>query len=220
MKFELPDLHRSGARPQWEDVPEVDRNPYQIRAAATHGIDTPGNRETLKGDVATGAGIYCIDKGAIASGTALIAYGRWKDIRDGQRAAETETKQPLGETFDAVSDSLLLATALPVFERQDIISKAEQRAITYLTIAKMVAAGTAKLTGRELHAERINKLSMFFMWGGLGTHLLAKNIEKYYNQPNGQAVDKAGKAMTYLGIGLGAAGMLGYLRGAFATKKR
>ncbi len=220
MKIGLPDLHRSGTKPQWETIPLSKRNHWQRRAAKTHGYDTPGNRETLKGLILSLIGIALIDKKAPLAGTALIGWGRIKDLQDGQKAATTGTKGPKGEAFDAITDSILLVRGLPVLKRRGIISSLEHTGIIYLTIAKFITAAAAKLRGRAMHTGRINKLSMFSLWGGIGLHLVGRIASKHKAPAAGSAINKAGKMVVIFGIILGIFGMVGYLKPAFGRKKR
>ena len=64
MELQLPDMHRiDGRQSDWEKIPPVKWNPHQIRAAKTHGIDTPGNRETFKGAIYSLERLACIRNG-------------------------------------------------------------------------------------------------------------------------------------------------------------
>lgn len=84
-------MARTRSIAQWESIPPDQWNKYQIRAAETHGIDTPGNRLTVLGASATALGLFAIKNDQIALGTALIVAGRGLDVKDGKKAAETGT---------------------------------------------------------------------------------------------------------------------------------
>jgi len=217
----LPDLHRVGAVPDWETVPEEDWNEYQIRAAATNGWDTPGNRETLKGAIATLTGlalIYADTPMSNLAGTVAIGWGRWKDIQDGKRAAETDTKSPLGEALDAGTDTLLMATALPILVKKGTLSRSESSIMLGIIIGKSLATITAKRLGREIHATRAGKVSTFLQWGGIGmscVSLVAKNMEEDTAK---QATTRAARLINRFGMTLGLVSAAGYIKDAATPK--
>jgi phosphatidylglycerophosphate synthase len=216
----LPDLHRTERVPEWETIPPEEWNEYQVRAAETNGWDTPGNRESLKGFVGSLAGLAFIKNQHHFIGTVCLGYGRLKDLQDGKRAHETGTKSPLGEAIDAVGDGALAVIAAPILEQSGIISTRERKALLGMSAMKFVTAGTAKLTGRELHATRLSKVGAFMHWIGLGAQLVGRVLKDNEQPVSGKVITTTGRHITYAGIALGAHEALGYAKETFLSQTK
>lgn len=208
------DLHRSAKVPDWEKVPEAQWNTYQRRAAETNGWDTPGNRESLKGLTATLAGFWALkkDKPVLAAG--LIAYGRYKDIRDGKRADQTGTKSPKGEMVDASIDKLLIGAAIPVFIHENVITIPEAIALGIQHSSAAALTGLAKARGREIHPSQAGKLSTFAEWLASGLGIGRRIAEKYHFESTARIIDMAEMAAMTTGLALGAVATYGYVKDA------
>lgn len=176
--MEWPDLHISGPVPDWERVPRSEWNDYQRRAAATHGIDTPGNRTTLKGLVCSAAGNELIRRGRMILGMAALGVGRGYDMKDGKIADETGTKGPIGEAFDAWTDNALLLHSAAVLHARDIVSDREITAFKTIVASKFVVTGLGKALDKQIKPNRLSKYFTFTMWTGIGSKVLGAAIEE------------------------------------------
>ncbi|HEY5668256.1 MAG TPA: hypothetical protein VIR03_03775 [Candidatus Saccharimonadales bacterium] len=222
-KFELPklpDLHHIGGDglADWERIPPEEWTPVQQRAADTHGVDTPGNRETLKGIVGTGIGLGAIAFGYTALGLAGVTYGRWRDMRDGKRADETQTKSPLGEAFDATTDNALLAAAMPILEAKGMLSLTDIAMLGGVVALKFVGAGLAKVRGVKIHPPRIAKLGMFGQWSGVTLRIGAQAFKEGHLDALAEGTRILSDATLYAGIG--AAGMAGAIYAGRSVRRK
>lgn len=211
----LPDLHRSDVVPEWETVPPSERNEYQQRAAETGGWDTPGNRETLQGAISTLAGLALVDRDtplSVAAGTTLLAYGRYKDLRDGQVADATGTKSPLGESLDAGVDTALIVVAGAMLKRKDVVPQSESNTLLAITGVKVAAAASGRALGREMHTSRAGKIGTFLHWGGAGGYCVAKVMEHFGAKEKSDEVKKWASRSMKAGIALGGVSAAGYVR--------
>lgn len=211
----LPDMHRSGQRPQWEEITQEDWNDYQRRAAATHGWDTPGNRESFKGFAGSLAGLYLIDHGHTVWGTLALGYGRVQDLRDGKTAKRTGTMGPKGEAIDAVGDGVMAAVAAPILAKNNIISDTERNIVIANMVGKFITAGVAKTSGVELHATRSAKVGAFLSWSGFGIQLLGEIANKRQHENLSEPTKRAGRYVTYAGLALSTTEALGYFKKTF-----
>jgi phosphatidylglycerophosphate synthase len=212
------DLHRAQSQPDWELVPEAQRNDYQRRAAETNGWDTPANRETAIGVAATLAGLGLLMANEPIAAAGAIGYGRWKDINDGRVAAATGTKSPKGETIDVTADKILTAAAVATFVKTELLTKPEAAFITakHLAITGLTAIATAR--GIRLHPPKEAKFHMFDEWLFLGSRV-AKRAAENNDQPQIRAGMRAlGTATFLIGAGLGAKTIFGYAHDAFGPK--
>jgi phosphatidylglycerophosphate synthase len=214
-------LHRSGNKPQWADVPFEQQNKYQRRAAKTRGIWTPGNEETVKGVAGTSLGLLELRKGTplhTAVGLGLIVYGRWKDIKDGRRAEETETKSPLGEIVDITADKALTGAAVAVMIEQDIITKQEAGVLLAKNLANTGLSAIGKKRKREMHASFIGKVETAAEWVFMGTAVI-EHLSEQANAPEwlqdglGKTRDGTFKVMSTMAL----ATTIGYARDALGS---
>jgi phosphatidylglycerophosphate synthase len=212
--MKLPDMHRAPEVAQWDLIPPEQWNPYQIRAAQTHGWDTPGNRETAKGILAVTAGLYLIAQDTPLStlaGTALIGYGRSRDITDGREAERTQTKSPDGKRNDAVGDALLMLLALKVNKQLHIVDQPEATLLGVTLVAKSAATGVAVLRKRTIDVERTGKFASVAEWSGLGLYLAGRVAGKYGFENADDEFRKYGRIVMDTGVALAVASAGSYL---------
>lgn len=224
-KFELPklpDLHHieDDGLADWQRIPPEEWTPVQQRAAETHGVDTPGNRETLKGIVGTGIGLGAIAFGYTALGLAGVAYGRWQDTRDGKKADETQTKSPLGEAFDVAADNTLLTAAMPILEARGMLSMADIAMLGGVVALKFIGSGVAKLRGIKIHPPRIAKLGMFGQWSGVTFRIGAQAFKEAHLPELAESTRLLSDVTLYGGIGMAALASVIYLGRGFGRKKK
>ena len=209
------DLLRTERVPEWETINPDEWNKWQQRAAETNGWDTPGNRETLKGLVASLAGVWFLHKDNLPAALGLLTYGRIQDLRDGAKAAATGTKSPLGEAFDATSDKIVMAAALPVLARQKILNKPEVIGLVAQHGIASLATITAKVRHQEIHPSRYGKISTFSQWVALGLIGVGKVLPQKY-ELIGDKLETAGRISLTLGTALGAIATAGYIKDAMS----
>src|SRR5258708_17612311 len=101
------DLHHANPKPDWEYITEGKLSRWQIVAAATRGIVTPGNAASTLGFLMAGLGLVVFIRGNALIGLALVLLGRAVDMFDGLIASRTHTKSPLGASLDASLDKLI-----------------------------------------------------------------------------------------------------------------
>lgn len=221
--FRIPDMHRIvDGRADWSHIPPEQWNPYQQRAAATGGIDSPGNRETLKGLLLAGLGLFAIYRDHFFAGGLLLLEGRRRDLKDGKKAEETGTKSPIGEAFDAISDNTIAAATIPVFEKKNLLDAQEAAAMKGIITAKFVGSGVAKWRHREEHASRTAKVGAFVTWIGLGLRVSERIAENAGLKRTAEVIGKTSDAGVRSGVTISGVGSLGYLKTAFwpRDKKR
>lgn len=213
-------MHRvDGGIPQWEQIPSELWNEYQIRAAETNGWDTPGNRETLKGAIATFVGLgllYADTPLTDVLGTAAVGWGRWKDVKDGRRSAETGTMSPLGEKLDASIDNVLMAAAIPVLVKRRLLTPAEGLTSGTLVAAKSIATITAKYLRREIHASRAGKYGAFLQWGGIGMLCVSRIANNLESESLAETSITTGRILIGGGKALSLVAVAGYAKDALA----
>jgi hypothetical protein len=212
------DLHQSGSRPQWELVPEAEWNPYQRRAAETHGIDTPGNRETAKGLLGNIAAMALIEKGYPELALPVLVYANWKDFRDGQKAFETGTQGPGGELADSAADKVFALMAAFMSSRHNILRPGDNREMIAQNSANVVLAGVAKVRKKEIHpnpAGKGTRWAQAFAFGAGVTKLAARK----YNAKELEAfADQASHVLSIVGNRLmGSIATAGYARDAIGN---
>jgi len=217
-------LHRQVGVPEWEAIPKEDWNEWQIRADATNGWDTPGNRESAKGFVATAVGLTCLTSSNVyvqAVSIGMIGYGRYKDITDGRVAHETGTKSPKGEAIDAGIDKVVTAGAVAVSVTTESVPIPELSLIGVQQGANIILAGIAKKRGREIHPGRGGKVGMFGIWLGFGLHFIGNTLKNSGLDQVGDILNYSGSIFTYAGVGMGAfSTVTEYIPAAFGRKKK
>ncbi|MGB4758928.1 MAG: hypothetical protein WBP26_02630 [Candidatus Saccharimonadales bacterium] len=145
-----------------------------------------------------------------------MGYSRYKDLQDGKKADESDTKSPLGETLDAFVDNTLVAVGTPVFMKRGVLTTTEGLAMGGIVAAKFVGSGTAKMRKREMHASRAAKYGQFCQGLGVGSRLVWKTLDSL-NIP-ARPVKKASDTVLWAGIALSAISSVGYLASAFRRK--
>ncbi len=216
MRLQLPDMHRiDGRQSDWEKIPPKKWNPDQLRAAKTHGIDTPGNRETAKGAVYSLGGLACVRAGHALLGTILLGIGGYKDIQDGKIADATGTKSPIGEAADAVSDAALIVVGVPVFIEAGLLTQTEGVAMLGLVATKTIGYSAGKLGGQAPpQPSRFGKVGMFGQRAGMGLRLAARVAEQNNLEDLAIQIKRASDVTLHAGIALSAIANFGYLAGS------
>ena len=165
-------LHRVGAKPQWQQLEESERNQWQMIAASTNGIITPGNAITLVGAAFTFYGLILLTQD-VSLGTLLcIAVGRLADVFDGAAAEATGTKSPLGETLDASIDKLLMLTAIVCLLIADFVPVLVLVIIVLQNIVNGTVSLFAKFKKTGIHPTLSGKLSVALSWSLLFLYAL------------------------------------------------
>ncbi|MDB5169338.1 MAG: hypothetical protein JWO41_694 [Candidatus Saccharibacteria bacterium] len=215
----LPDMHRAGKLAEWETIDEDLWTDVQRRADETNGLDTPGNRETLKGVIASVAGVMAVGFDQPAVGVGLLFYGRTRDLKDGKVAAQTGTRSPLGEAFDAGADNLLAAIATPVLFKKNLITKDEAVIAGGVLGVKTLTSAVAKIRGQELHPSRAGKIGAFFVWNRYGTAVFAKALEQVKAPRAAEKMERFSRLNGHIGFVLEVAAALDYVHETFRARK-
>lgn len=204
--------------PDWDKIDPSEWNTHQKRAAETNGWDTPGNRESAKGLIATSLGIIALSKEKYFTAAALLAYGRIKDLTDGKRAAETGTKSPLGEVVDASLDKGLITAIIPVLRSKNIINDLELACLAAQHGTSTVMTGITKKKGNEIHPTQSGKLSTGVEWLAIGTGVIGKGIEKAGFERTADIVNGIEKVTMTVGLALGGIATAGYVKDALFSQ--
>lgn len=166
------ELHRASKIPDWENIPTEEQNIFQKVAAKTRGFVTPGNAVSVAGLLLTHRGLNDIKYGDTVSGTAKVAIGRAMDVVDGYVADKTGTKSSIGEKFDATIDKILMADALWLLQKKDIIPSRAVLLIGAQNMVNTVASGVAMLRSNELHSSREGKIATAMQWAAIGGYCI------------------------------------------------
>lgn len=170
-------LHRSDKVPDWEKVPENQRNIFQRTAAKTNGVVTPGNVISVAGLAITLSGLKDMHDGQYTRGTVKIGVGRLCDMADGFAADKTGTKSALGEAVDAFIDKVVMAVGLLVLRKADIVPRETARAFAVQNGVNALATGVAKMRGVDLHPTEKGKKTAWAQWMTLGGRSLGAALE-------------------------------------------
>lgn len=165
-------LHRSDKIPDWEKIPEHERNVFQRTAARTNGVLTPGNVISVVGFLVTLDGLKDMHDGQYARGTVKIGVGRLCDLADGFAADKTGTKSSLGEAVDAFIDKVVMGVGLLVLRKAGIVSKETAKAFAIQNSVNALATGIAKMRGVDLHPSEAGKKTTWAQWMTLGGNSL------------------------------------------------
>ena len=168
-------LHRADTVPDWEKVPESERNIFQRVAAKTKGIVTPGNIVSATGAVLVGAGLVDIARDKKARGTALLIAGRLLDLGDGTAAELTGTKSPVGEGMDAVIDKTEIIIGLPILAIKGMIPLQRAVDLGLQNLTSMTINGTAKARGVEIHPSRSGKDWTMGCWSTVASYCIEES---------------------------------------------
>ena len=183
-------LHHAKA-PDWQDIPEEERNPFQRIAARTKGIVTVGNGFTALGTGLVLWGLSDIKKGSTGVGSAKITLGRLCDLADGEGAERTGTKSPLGAALDVAADYVQLGAALPVLVDRDIIPKRTAVVMGGQKVVNAVATVISLMEGKETLTSGSGKSSTFAQWATLGGHAVTFMLEQAGNEGAAEHVQLA-----------------------------
>ena len=183
------DLHRQSGTPDWEAVPDKNRNGWQKLAASTNGLVTPSNLISLIGLFIVLFGVWELWFAHYWPGLIGLAVGRAMDIADGMAAQSTETKSPLGEAVDATIDKIGTLLTLIVLYVKAI---APHWAIIALVVPQILATAVVAYSrpkGIKLHPSLQAKLGMATAWvsllgfmliTALGKHVHSKLLLPFY----------------------------------------
>jgi len=167
-------LHRTSAKPDWENTKTSKHNTFQKIAATTGGWVTPANIVTVIGFGIVVYGLVCIMNQQYWAGLILLAIGRLLDIVDGIVADKTGTKSPLGETFDAVADKIGTLFTIIVFIVAGITNLWIILALIIPQVVIPMLILYKKGKGIGVHPTRPGKLSMALTWVGIVGLLIVK----------------------------------------------
>lgn len=210
------DLHCSDNIPEWELIPADQWNKHQLRAHATRGWDTPGNRESIKGTLVTLSGIYMATRESHALrvvGAAMVGYGRYSDIKDGRIAHETGTKSPKGAAIDAGVDTVQLGAAIIAMTRSNLLSVPETLLLSSQKAANVLITSYAESNGTRLKLNHANKISAAGYWAGITLKLAGTALEGIHPE-SGSVLRKAGTATILASFGISLNGTLNLARQA------
>lgn len=117
-------LHISGHRPDWDEVPNENRNIFQKVAAKTDGWVTPANLLDVAGLSLALSASLDINRGKKTwTPIAKLALSRVFDAFDGSLADRTKTKCQKGKFIDALKDKVEVSVASIEFTKKDIFPK-------------------------------------------------------------------------------------------------
>jgi len=180
-------------------------------AVETNYVVTPANAVTAAGGLATWEGLNDYEKGQKREALILLIFGRTLDLVDGPIARATNTSSPRGEAFDAAIDKILMARALEVLSRDELLSEEEK--VGLLIHNGLSAAGSviAKARGAEIHPSKIGKNATALEWAGIGLAMLGSTKFSSEHPRLEQKIAKLRKATLLSGIVLGTLSAVNYL---------
>jgi phosphatidylglycerophosphate synthase len=197
------ELHRASKIPDWEKIPTSERNIFQKVAAKTKGYVTPGNAVSVAGLLLTHSGLIDIDRGNSIRGIAKVGVGRAMDIGDGFVADKTGTKSSIGEKFDATIDKILMADALWLLHKKEMVPTTAAFFIGAQNVVNTVATGIATLRKNEIHASREGKITTAMQWVAIGGYCLDAAVYPDSSSEQTSVVRKAADGMTAASTALG-----------------
>ncbi len=209
-------LHRADKKPDWELVPSEERNVWQRLAARTKGAVTPANAVSAAGFLVAAKGLVDISRGKTTRGVAEFAAGRLMDVADGFIADATGTKSPLGEGVDASLDKAVIAGALPVMTRADILPVPAAWTIGVQNGLNFVFTGIAKFRGTDIHTSLLGKLTAASQAGCIASYGASAAAEALGYERSAEVARMLGHGLTAAATVLGAAATAGYARAATA----
>lgn len=180
-------LHRAGKMPDWEKIPESQRNGWQKLAAKTRGVVTPGNIVSWTGAVLVGAGLYQVAKGNKKLGGALVIAGRGCDLGDGKAADMTGTKGPVGEATDAGLDKAEAIAALVTLAVAGIMDKDRAVSVGTQNLANIALGMISRIKDQEVHPSRSGKDGTMAQWTAIGMDF----IEEVAREEGAEDLSKA-----------------------------
>jgi phosphatidylglycerophosphate synthase len=169
-------LHRTSAKPDWENIPASQHTMVQKLAAATKGYLTPPNLITVIGLGIVIYGLICILNQSYWAGLLYLAVGRLLDIADGMVADQTGTKSPLGEIFDAAADKIGTILTIVVIIFTGITYWWVVVALIIPQVIIPLVSYYKRRKGIKVHPTRAGKLSMGLTWAGIVGLLVLKAL--------------------------------------------
>ncbi len=206
-------LHLSNGEAQWQNVPLRQRNGFQRTAEDTNGLVTPGNVVSVAGGALVLSGLCDIAHGDKSfKGVVKIGVGRAADMIDGTIAEKTGTKCPTGEAVDAIVDKVILAAALPIMARKDVMPDKVAGIVFAQNLGNSIFSAVAKNRGERLHPTKEGKFATFGQWAGLGLYNLAHVARARGAEKTAAKLELAAHASTAAAIAIGGVAMAGYAR--------
>jgi phosphatidylglycerophosphate synthase len=157
-------MHKSNKVADWHDIKGEKRNIWQKLAFRSYGTLTPANFVSLGGGVLALYGLFLILNTEIISGLLLLTLGRIADLLDGLIAEYTKTKSPLGELVDAVSDKLVIASAVIVFAAIELVPWPIVLLIAFQNVFNGLAVIIGRLRKIRIHPSKYGKYSTALAW--------------------------------------------------------
>lgn len=213
-------LHRTVDGADYDKVNPEDRNNHQKVAKVSRGLLTLANLVSVTGLAVTLWGIQDLEQKKYLKGTVKILGGRLCDLADGYIADKTGTKSPFGEFMDASVDKILIARALQVLGRNDIIPRIVARSFGVQNTLNAVGSIIAKARGIEHHASSTGKAVTFGQWETLLSYCAVTGIN--HANPDGphqtQGLEYFADTSAAVTSLVGAAVSVDYLKTAFGPK--
>lgn len=203
-------LHRAGKQGEWVNTPPENRNLAQKIAAKTDGNITPGNVVSVAGGLTVLSGLKDIYQGKTKRGIAKIGIGRIGDLIDGTVADKTKTKGPKGEAVDAGVDKALMAAAIPVLVKRDVLPKGAAGLIVAQNAVSAGIAVEAKNKGQTIHPSENGKKAVAAQWATIGLYTMATAARKANAPRVANGLEAAGLATLAAATTLGVAAVAGY----------
>lgn len=195
------DLHISGPKPQWEDVPIEDRNLHQRIADATNGWGTIANALAIA-KIGLNASA-CLDihnskgKKLVKPLIKFTAEGLL-DVADGWIAKKTQTMSPKGKLIDAGTDKVNTLLAATAAAKYNVLPKDVAIPIILSQGAVAIGGVMSYLTGKEnrIQATREGKAVMRDGKIAAGLDILSKTFE-LNNMDQLSKIAKLGSGVLY-----------------------
>ena len=211
------ELHRASKIPDWEKIPTSERNIFQKVAAKTKGYVTPGNSVSVAGLLLTHSGLIDINCGNSIRGITKVGVGRVMDIADGFVADKTGTKSSIGEKFDATIDKILMADALWLLHKKEMVPATAAVFIGAQNLVNTVATGIATLRRNEIHSSREGKITTAMQWVAIGGYCIDAMVSPDSLSDHASIVRKAADGMTAASTALGVYVNIDYAQTALSS---
>lgn len=207
----IMELHRA-LEPDWQHVPEEERTALQRVSAATNGVVTPGNVVTTVGLGMTFSASRELEAGNYGAAVIKFGVGRAADAVDGALAHATNTKSPVGESYDAVADKLVLLRALQPLVSKEVVSLSQAALMGAQNGVNTAASLVARSQKLQLHPSALGKQATAAQWGMIGFGVVSKAAEQYGYPTLQKYAERAGKVATGAYAVLGMIATVGYVR--------
>lgn len=157
-------LHFTGMRADWVGVPVSKQNNWQRLAARSFGILTPANGISLVGLVCIVIGLLVMSAHHLWWGIGLLGVGRLADVLDGTVAQYTQTKGPVGEAVDAISDKIAAILVISYFIVNNWLPLIPLILVGLHVIVNSLLASIAWVRKQQLHPSASGKYSTVCAW--------------------------------------------------------